>query len=350
MLMRGFLQVNPIGHMVWGLRACEPQPEGRGGGRASAASPLLDDDTASPASRRLASTRQGLAPICEFISALALRLFAVLLICAALSPGYPGIPRVSDNPEAIVRQVVENELQAQAGESICWRYIVQTQEADKSRTDLVIETREGTLKRLVSQNGRPLTPQQSLQEDRRLLHLIQDRRDLEKQKREEAADSLKVQRLFKMLPDAFVFTLEAADEQTLRLSFVPNPKFNPPTFESKIFRVLQGSMLVDASRKRLVEVRGRLLRDLDFGFGLFGKLNKGGILELRQTEIEPGRWVVAFVNVQVTGRAWFFRTVGMQRQESRMAFQRVAENLTLEAAAEMAKAAAHETEKVKPVL
>ena len=40
-------------------------PEGRGGGRASAALPLLDDDTTSPASRRLASARPALAPKCK---------------------------------------------------------------------------------------------------------------------------------------------------------------------------------------------------------------------------------------------------------------------------------------------
>src|SRR5438552_9881411 len=40
------------------------RPEGRGGGRASAALPLLDDATTSPASRRLASARPALAPKC----------------------------------------------------------------------------------------------------------------------------------------------------------------------------------------------------------------------------------------------------------------------------------------------
>ena len=48
-------------------------PSGRGGGRASAALPLLDDVTTSPASRRLASARPALAPKCEFIFARTLR-------------------------------------------------------------------------------------------------------------------------------------------------------------------------------------------------------------------------------------------------------------------------------------
>src|SRR2546428_10470092 len=49
-------------------------PTGRGGGRASAALPLLDDVTTSPASRRLASARPALAPKCQLILARTLRL------------------------------------------------------------------------------------------------------------------------------------------------------------------------------------------------------------------------------------------------------------------------------------
>ena len=46
--------------------------QSRGGGRASAALPLLDDVTTSPASRRLASARPALAPKCQVIFARAL--------------------------------------------------------------------------------------------------------------------------------------------------------------------------------------------------------------------------------------------------------------------------------------
>jgi len=56
---------------LWGRN-----PAGRGGGRASAALPLLDDVTTSPASRRLASARPRsaagatvLAPKCQLILA-----------------------------------------------------------------------------------------------------------------------------------------------------------------------------------------------------------------------------------------------------------------------------------------
>src|SRR5205809_6901011 len=49
-------------------------PAGRGGeGRVSAALPILDDITTSPASRRLASARPALAPKCQLILARTLR-------------------------------------------------------------------------------------------------------------------------------------------------------------------------------------------------------------------------------------------------------------------------------------
>src|SRR4030042_844116 len=51
-----------------------PRPTGRGGGRASAALPLLDDVPTSPASRRLASARTALAPKCKLIFSQALRM------------------------------------------------------------------------------------------------------------------------------------------------------------------------------------------------------------------------------------------------------------------------------------
>jgi hypothetical protein len=47
------------------LLAPRPAGEVRGGGQASASLPLLDDVTASPASRRLASARPALAPKCK---------------------------------------------------------------------------------------------------------------------------------------------------------------------------------------------------------------------------------------------------------------------------------------------
>src|SRR5213083_1138904 len=63
-------------------------PTGRGGGRASAALPLLDDVTTSPASRRLASARPALAPKCQLILARTLSRSLLHSSILVLQPGF----------------------------------------------------------------------------------------------------------------------------------------------------------------------------------------------------------------------------------------------------------------------
>src|SRR2546428_1566950 len=70
-------------------------PTGRGGGRASAALPLLDDVTTSPASRRLASARPALAPKCQLILARTLRRGMMTVPAAPISPPFGGAKPVS---------------------------------------------------------------------------------------------------------------------------------------------------------------------------------------------------------------------------------------------------------------
>ena len=237
-----------------------------------------------------------------------------------------------------MRQVVENELQARLKESAYFCYCSGVQEGNESRTEALVETRIGTLKRLISRNGRPLDPAQLKHEDERIANLIRKRGDLEKEASEQKEDLQKNQSLLKMLPEAFIYKWESSDGNTARLSFQPNPKFKPTTFEAKIFRAIVGSMLVDRSQNRLIELRGVLSRDLEFGWGILGQLDKGSSLELRQNQIGHGLWVVTFYNLEVNGRAWFFKTIGKRSKESRWGFELVPENLTLEDAANMLKA------------
>src|SRR5438093_11461947 len=59
--------------LQWFVGDGSRSPAGRGGGQASAALPLLDYVTTSPASRRLASACPALAPKCQLILARTLR-------------------------------------------------------------------------------------------------------------------------------------------------------------------------------------------------------------------------------------------------------------------------------------
>jgi hypothetical protein len=52
---------------------------------------------------------------------------------------------------------------------------------------------------------------------------------------------------------------------------------------------MEGTMLVDAEKRRLVQIDGRLAQDLELLGGLFGHLKKGGHLSVKRAASAPGR-------------------------------------------------------------
>jgi len=45
---------------------------------------------------------------------------------------------------------------------------------------------------------------------------------------------------------------------------------------------------------------------------VLGHLNRGGKFEVRQTEVAPGHWEMTALNVEMKGKALFFKTIGVQ--------------------------------------
>jgi hypothetical protein len=262
---------------------------------------------------------------------------AVVLLLWAAALAHARSQAAEEDPQALVRQVVTNELAAQQNDNTYWMYVSELQEPGKEQTREVIETKEGALTHMVAENGQPLTPQQEQKEDKRIDSLIRNPSELRKQRQEHERDEQKEQQLLNMLPDGFLYQHESGEGRTIRLSFRPNPKFRPSTREAKVFHAMQGTMLVDTTEKRLLELRGRLMRDVVFGWGIFGRLYAGGTFDVQQTEVAPGHWEATLIDVHIRGKALFFKTINEQQHEVRRDFRQVSGSLTLEQAAEMLK-------------
>jgi len=162
--------------------------------------------------------------------------------------------------------------------------------------------------------------------------------DLRRKNRGEIdADSRKSAEMLKMLPDAFLFTGDGRQGNFVRLKFRPNPKYRPPSNESKVFHHMEGILLIDAKQVRLAKLSGILMSDVQFGFGILGKLQKGGTVEVVQSEVAPNEWEVSLLDVQISGRALFFHTIGEQQHEVKSQFEPIRPDLGVrEAAARVA--------------
>ena len=244
-------------------------------------------------------------------------------------------PQVPTDPNLLVRTVIDNELKINEQDHTHWMYRTQRQEGEKSTVKEVVETRACDVDVLVSTNDQPLTAEQRQKENQRLQKLVSDPEEQRKKMKESQEDDQKATAMFKMLPDAFLYRYSSRNRSLVKLTFSPNPHFLPPSREAQVFHGMEGTMTIDAEKKRLVALDGHLAQDVEFFGGLIGHLNKGGRFSVQRAEVASGHWETTLISVQMNGKAIIFKTISLQQNDSMTQFRRVPEDLTPSQAAEI---------------
>src|SRR3979409_85921 len=160
-----------------------------------------------------------------------------------------------------------------------WMYRLEKRESDKKQVQEIIQTKYGPLSRLVSINGRLLDTKQRQKENQRIQRLGSNPDEQRKRKQESNRRGEPGTRLFKILPDAFVFNYAGRDGDRTKLTFKPNPNFQTPSLEARVFHDMEGEMKINIKQERLAGIAGHLTQDVKFGGGLLGHLDKGGKFE-----------------------------------------------------------------------
>jgi len=260
--------------------------------------------------------------------------FTLAIILLGVPARPQSVPSSQVSANDLARRVITNELNFQ-DDHTNWMYRLEKEQSGKKQVEEIIETKEGSLSRLLSINDRPLTAKQQLEEDQRVRGLMTSRSAQQKLRRALDAETLQGRRLFKMLPDAFVFSYAGGEGNLVKLSFRPNPSFNPPSLEARVFHDMEGEMWVDCKQERLAAFDGHLTQTVKFGFGLLGHLDKGGHFEVRQAEVVPGHWDMTTMNLEMTGKALLFARIGVQKKENYRDFHQVSDDPTLIQAADI---------------
>ncbi len=234
-----------------------------------------------------------------------------------------------------MKDVVANELTDRTTEHSNWMYHV-TKTVDLQKvTQIEIETKDGPVHRLLAINGAPLDSLQQKQESVRQEELIRDPSQQLAIKKQNDADERRLENFVRLLPGAFLFQYDGWDGAYVRLNFWPDPTFIPPTMESKALQSMAGTILVNPQQKRLAHINGHLLENVDFGFGLLGRLAKGGTFEIERTQVSSSHWKTHLIDISVSGRMLLFKTISKQQHETRSDFEPVSSDLDLKQAEEL---------------
>jgi hypothetical protein len=230
------------------------------------------------------------------------------------------------DPTALVRRATEHRIDASRTHQPL-RYLLRKTDGLHDNTKDIIETKDGAVARLIALHGQPLDAQANQTELDRLNTLANHPEIQEHRHQREKKDEDRVNRLMRLLPDAFLYRFEGLVScgagQCYRLSFEPNPHFDPPDLEAGIFRGMAGEVWIDQAQERLTRLNARLISDVDFGWGIIGKLDKGGTIQIEQADIGGHDWEVTGLKVNMRGKAMMVKSLNFQITEEASHFSRV---------------------------
>jgi len=199
------------------------------------------------------------------------------------------------------------------------RYRLHRSSPRLTSTKEIIETREGFVARLVEINDRPLSAEDEQKEQARLDLLLSDPSRQHHRKQSEDSDTGIVLKLLRMLPDAFLYEYagpgQTPSSWVEKYRFRPNPHFNPPDLETQALTAMIGEIWVDPGTERVTRLEGHLQQDTDYGWGILGKLDKGGWIVLEQASVGGGQWRIARFQMKMNQRILFKNKVFDTQQE-----------------------------------
>lgn len=190
-----------------------------------------------------------------------------------------------------------------------------------SETRSVIETSEGRADRIVSFQDGPLQKEQQQKQVHRLEKLLRDHDAVKDELKDQKSERQRRIRMIRALPMALIFEFTGRENGLLRFAFRPNPEFSPKDHETQMYRGMEGTLWLEPAQERIVGIEGRLVKDVSFGWGILGKLSKGGIYEVRQAQVAPRVWRITTLNIDVKGRTFLLNSFRLFREESNTRFR-----------------------------
>lgn len=272
----------------------------------------------------------GLPCFAGYLTIPALCLFVLLAKTSAAPKKQPPVTDYN----ALIERATEHEVQAlesptpfEFQERLLWDW--------GSETRSVIETPEGRADRIILFRDEPLSSEQQAKQKRRLEKLLVDRNAVKDELQDQKAETQRRIKVLKAFPKAFFFDFAGREHGLLRFNFHPNPDFSPKDRETQMYKGMEGSAWLEPVQERLVRIEGTLVKDVSFGWGILGHLDKGGIYEIAQTQVSPGLWRITTLNVNVKGRTFLVNSFHFLREETNTHLHPTPLGMTYHGAVEM---------------
>ncbi len=257
---------------------------------------------------------------------------ATVLVVILAGPLLRSQQKLDIDPLELVRRASQNEIKANNVEHYCmFRDTIDYK--DHSVSHEIIRTNQGGLWTTLLVNGKPLTPEERQKDTDRVVKFANNPDARRKRREANKAEDQRASLMLSSIPDAFLFTYVGTDrgpagDELVHLRFRPNPKFSPPNHETAVYAGMEGDLTIDRKAMRIAKIDGTLFKDVDFGWGILGRLYKGGKFIIVQRDVGGGDWEEVQETLQFNGRILLVKSLTIWSTETMTDFRPVPPNIT----------------------
>lgn len=244
---------------------------------------------------------------------------------------------------ATVTQIVNQMLQAEAAAWKGRQHFLYRNEERSNRTngalwdELVVETSDGSMQRLLSEDGKPLTDSQRIAEDQRIAYLANHPSEFRRKAQGRKEDEARMPELLREIPNIFLFrSLDSVGDYT-RIAFQPNPTFHEKSYQDRVVHSMAGILIIHKPEMRLSELDAHLEHKVEFGFGILGVLRDKTNLSLTRGEVSAGQWTTTKLRFHLDGSILLLKTISRDLDSSRHGFKPVGHDLNVAEAASIVR-------------
>jgi hypothetical protein len=231
-------------------------------------------------------------------------------------------------------EIVNQMVQAETAAARNRQHFLYRREVRSARTkghlwdELVVETSDGRIQRLISEDGKPLSDRQKKAEGSRITYLVNHPEEFRRETQGRKDDEVRVAVLLRELPQVFMFKTAGSMGDCTRITFQPNPSFQERSYQDRVVHAMSGVLLIHTTDIRLCGLDAHLEHRVEFGFGLLGEVSDQSHFSIARQAVSPGQWKTTRVRVHVDGSILLFKSVSRDEDSLHFGFEQVARDLT----------------------
>jgi hypothetical protein len=206
--------------------------------------------------------------------------------------------------------------------------------------ELVIETSDGPLQRLIDVDGKPLSADQQAVEERRVTFLANHPKEFRANVQRRRKYEARMPELLREIPNIFLFRILSVDGEYTHVAFEPNPSFHEESYQDRVVHAMGGELLIHTADMRLCGLDAHLEHDVLFGFGLLGVLSHKTYFSLARKEVSPGQWTTTRIRIHLDGSFLLLKSLSRDVGSSHSDFRPVGHDLSVAGAAAIIRSTA----------